>query len=168
MRLTQPSFRYRGNRNFSRAALRPTIAHAMVWLSSPKAHNHFIDPCCGSGTILSERTAYPAEEIIGGDLSNQSVKTAEENLKGGLNIDVHVWDARKPPVDAQSMNKVVTNLPFGKQIATDENLFSFNQAVMKEIYRITRPQGIVVVLSESSPQILIDAEKLEFECLENI
>ena len=50
VRLTPPSFRFRGEgRAFSQAALRPTVAHGLVWLSSPAPEDSFVDPFCGSG-----------------------------------------------------------------------------------------------------------------------
>ena len=40
LRLTPPQFRFRGARTFSPAALRPTVAHALVWLTRPDSGRH--------------------------------------------------------------------------------------------------------------------------------
>src|SRR5690606_22797971 len=66
LRLTDAIYRFRhNNRKFTAASLLPTVAHAMVWLSKPEEEDVFIDPCCGSGTILSERLSYPFTYIGG-------------------------------------------------------------------------------------------------------
>ncbi|MBA4495169.1 TRM11 family SAM-dependent methyltransferase [Paenactinomyces guangxiensis] len=144
----------------------PTVAHAMVWLSDPQPTDTFVDLCCGSGTILSERVVYPANQIIGGDISSTITMLAKENLYYA-NVQVNVWDARKTPLNSNSVNKVVTNLPFGRQISIDEDIRSFKHHVMKEISRILIPNGTAVILSESTHQILEEAERFGFSCLKS-
>ena len=80
LRLTPPTFRFRGDRAFSPAALRPTVAHALVWLSRPAPADRFLDPFCGSGTVLSERLPYPAVRLLGGDREAAAVRAARSNL----------------------------------------------------------------------------------------
>lgn len=167
LRLTDATFRYRQpERRFTRASLLPTVAHAMVWLSSPQSTDIFVDPCCGSGTILSERLAYPADHIIGGDISKAMTVAARENLHHS-NVKVGVWDARKMPLASGYVDKVVTNLPFGRQITPDEDIKLFNHHVIKEICRIMKPSGKAVILSESGHHIITEAERLGFSCLES-
>ena len=81
LRLTNVTFRYpKRQRQFSRASLIPTVAHAMVWLSDPQPTDIFVELCCGSGTILSERLVYPADHIIGGDISSVMTMAAKQIL----------------------------------------------------------------------------------------
>lgn len=116
MRLTDASFRYRsGQRRFTAAALRPTVAHALVWTSNPHAKDRFIDPCCGSGTLFSERLVYPYSHIYGGDLSAEAVEASIDNTEFHERLMVRQWDARRLPIDAGAMDKVVVNLQFAKK-----------------------------------------------------
>ena len=56
LRLTSGAHRSRGGRAVERAAaLRPTIAAAMVMATRPADEDVFLDPMCGSGTIMLER-----------------------------------------------------------------------------------------------------------------
>ncbi|WP_052737927.1 EmtA family 23S rRNA (guanine(2470)) methyltransferase [Bacillus sp. SA1-12] len=167
LRLTDATFRFRTqNRLFSRASLLPTVAHAMVWLSNPKSTDMFVDPCCGSGTILSERAAYPANRIVGGDISDDVTKIAKSNLND-LKVQVHVQDARELPFSDGSVDKIVTNLPFGRQISPDEDLELFNHHMMNEICRVLKPTGRAVILSESVNQLFWEAKRLGLFCLES-
>lgn len=93
VKLTPPSFRFRGQtRGFSTAALRPSVAHALVWLSAPQPADVFLDPFCGSGTIASERAAYEAKRIVAGDLSIDAISVARQNCPS--QVELHNWDSR--------------------------------------------------------------------------
>lgn len=166
LRLTDPTFRYRNQvRQFSRAALRPTVAHSMVWLSDPKSTDIFVDPCCGSGTILSERTAYPVNQIHGGDISESVTRIAKHNLEH-TKVKINVWDARELPLSTNFVDKVVTNLPFGKQISIDEDLGLFYRYVMNEIARVLKPRGRAVILLGNFQQLHVEVNRLGMVCLE--
>lgn len=94
LRITESTFRFRGNnRMFSLASLRPTIAHGLIWLSVPEQQDIFIDPCCGSGTILSERGFYPFFTINGGDISEEAVRVAQYNLRSQPTVGITQWNA---------------------------------------------------------------------------
>lgn len=167
LRLTDAKFRFRNQtRRFSRASLLPTVAHAMVWLSDPKSTDIFVDPCCGSGTILSERATYPANQIVGGDISGVVTKVAKSNLDD-LKVKINVWDARELPFSNGYVDKIVTNLPFGRQISPDEGLELFNHHIMNEICRILKPSGRAVILSDSVNQLFWEAKRLGLFCLES-
>ena len=71
------------------------------------------------------------------------------------------------PLSSGYVNKMVTNLPFGRQISPDEDIKSFNSRVIKEICRIMKPNGKAVILSESDHQILTKAERLGFTCIKS-
>ncbi|MBO0996060.1 EmtA family 23S rRNA (guanine(2470)) methyltransferase [Bacillus sp. SD088] len=167
LRLTDTKFRFRNQtRSFSRASLLPTVAHAMVWLSDPKSTDIFVDPCCGSGTILSERATFPGSWIVGGDISASAIRIAKNNLTD-TQVQVNVWDARRLPFSTGYVDKIVTNLPFGKQIAPDEDLALFNHHIMIEVSRILKANGRAVILSESADQLLWEAEQLGLDYLES-
>lgn len=158
LKLTDPAFRFRqARRSFSAAALLPTVAHAMVWLSKPDASDIFLDPCCGSGTILQERLCYPFTYAGGGDSSPEAVQTARTNLSGSYAEVMH-WDARSLPVSDGSISKVVTNLPFGRQIKTADSILDVNRAILRESARILAPGGLAVLLSEGWDRIVAEAE----------
>jgi 23S rRNA G2445 N2-methylase RlmL len=158
LRLTDASYRYRGTmRRFAPAALRPTVAHCFVWLSKPEADDVFLDPCCGSGTILCERLAYPAQRITGGDISEEAVRAARQNAPL-LESHVHRWDARQLPMDSGSVDKIVSNLPFGMQISVPEQLGAFYRDVMREMDRVLKRRGTAIFLADDETALIRAAE----------
>jgi len=154
LKLTHASYRFRrGNRRFSAASLLPTVAHAMVWLSNPAEEDVFIDPCCGSGTILWERLSYPFTYIGGGDINAQALTAAKANLAGTMSEVTH-WDARHLAIADASIDKVVTNLPFGRQISLGRATNEINRAILIEISRVLKIQGKAVILAENWNEIV--------------
>ncbi len=165
VRLTDASYRYRSNRRrFTTAALRPTVAHALVWASSPQEEDRFIDPCCGSGTILSERLAYPYSQIYGGDLSAEAVEATIENTGFHERLEIKHWDARNLPIDAAAVDKVITNLPFGRKISAGENIPKLYDDLLREMKRIVKNDGVILCLTDAGDAVQDAVEKLHLSC----
>jgi 23S rRNA G2445 N2-methylase RlmL len=136
------------------ASLRPSLAAAMVLLTEPEEDDRFLDPMCGSGTILLERFHYgPAKQILGGDIEASRVNAARQNMpksrKGRMksSISIRKWDARRLPLENAAIDKSAINLPFGKQIGTRQELDSLYADVFAELERVVRPNGRIVLLS---------------------
>lgn len=164
-RLTDSAFRFRGkDRLFSPAALRPTVAHALVWLSSPSAADRFIDPCCGSGSIVGERLAYPAAHIRGGDLSPEAVQVA----KASVPVAIEQWDARHLPLDRSAVNIVVSNVPFGRQIGDRNELDGLYRELLREMSRVLQPGGRAILLAEDGALLSRAAERSFLSCTETL
>ncbi|MDX1414125.1 MAG: methyltransferase domain-containing protein [Candidatus Promineifilaceae bacterium] len=154
-RLTDRSMRHRYKNHVQLpGALRPSIAAAMIFLTRPQAADTFMDPMCGSGTILLERLySGPSTLILGGDIEPDRVKAARQNLprarKGSKKrrITIRYWDARQLPLDDHSVDKVATNLPFGKKLGSGQDLRELYSAVLSELQRVVKPDGQIVLLS---------------------
>lgn len=136
------------------ASLRPSLAAAMVHLSNSQADDVFLDPLCGSGTILLERLhSGPYKQILGGDIDEVRVDAARQNLprrrKGRKEstVSVRQWDARELPLENDSVNKVATNLPFGKQIGSLKDLKVLYGDLFSELARVVAPGGRIILLS---------------------
>jgi tRNA (guanine6-N2)-methyltransferase len=150
LRLSDATMRHRRyKQEHLPASLRPTVAAAIGWLSSPTATDLAIDPLCGSATILIERSQLLGfEKLIGGDIRPEAVAVAYRNVRAaGVNAFLQVWDARSLPLDASSVTRVITNLPFGKQIGTPEANEQLYPALVKEFGRVLTADGILVALS---------------------
>jgi 23S rRNA G2445 N2-methylase RlmL len=131
------------------ASLRPSVAAAMVFLTAPEPHDVFLDPMCGSGTLLAERLlSGKYTQVLGGDIDGRHVEAARQNLEGmGKGWRVSRWDARKLPLAAASVDAVATNPPFGKQIGSRQDVERLYPAVVAEIVRVLKPGGRAVILS---------------------
>ncbi|MFN2135166.1 MAG: RNA methyltransferase [Candidatus Promineifilaceae bacterium] len=155
LRLSDRSMRHRYDRQVELpASLRPSMAAAMILLTEPGADDVFLDPMCGSGTLLLERLhAGPYAQILGGDNEATRVEATRKNLpqrrKGRKQdmIQVREWDATNLPLQSGSVTKVAVNLPFGKQIGSPDQLEALYRATFSELARVVVPSGLVVLLS---------------------
>lgn len=167
LKLTSPEFRFRvGERRFAPAALRPTVAAALVRLSRPADDDVFLDPCCGSGTIAVERGYFPARRIIAGDISPEALTSTRQNVagQGVAVVETYHWDARRLPLDARSVTAVVTNPPWGGQIDPGTGLAAFYRDLLAEIKRVLAPGGRAVVLSERRREVEEACARLSLRC----
>jgi tRNA (guanine6-N2)-methyltransferase len=149
-RLSDIEMRQREYRRVSLpAALKPSIARAMVLLSEPRDYDVFLDPMCGSGTILIERAlTRPYRLLLGGDEDPKAVEATRANIGPRYKpIEIRRWDARSLPLKDASVSALATNLPFGKQIGTQEDNRSLYPALLREWARVVQPGGRMVLLT---------------------
>jgi 23S rRNA G2445 N2-methylase RlmL len=108
-----------------------------------------LDPLCGAGTIIIERALLaPFDRVIGGDIRDEAVAMARRNARAaGVMATWRVWDARSLPFDEASVTRIITNLPFGKQIGTHEENTALYTTLIKEFARTLTPDGLLVTLT---------------------
>jgi len=150
LRLSDASMRHRTyKREHLPASLRPTVAAAMGLLSRPSAEDRVLDPLCGAGTILIERGLLGAfEQLLGGDARREAVEMAKRNARSAdVEITLHTWDARKLPLDDASVTRIITNLPFGKQIGSHEENRQLYRLLCESFGRVLTPDGLLVTLT---------------------
>jgi tRNA (guanine6-N2)-methyltransferase len=150
LRLSDATMRHRTyKQEHLPASLRPTVAAAMALLSRPTAQDIVLDPLAGAGTILIERALLaPVQEELGGDIRKEAVVMARRNAQAaGVRARWQVWDARALPLEPGSVNRILTNLPFGKQIGTHEANIRLYAELAKEFGRVLAEDGILVTLT---------------------
>lgn len=154
LRLSDRTMRHRFKREKEEhASLRPSVAAAMVHLSDPQPDDVFLDPLCGSGTILMERRlTNDFAQLLGGDIDRGRAGTAYVNLRRQRRetrdeIRIVQLDARRLPFASATINKVVSNLPFGKQIGSKSGIQRLYPAIFSEFERALAPEGRAIVLS---------------------
>jgi 23S rRNA G2445 N2-methylase RlmL len=159
LRLSDRDMRHRTYKLEHRpASLRPTVAAAMVRLAEVKPPNVVLDPMCGAGTLLAEhlelarRFKVPTPPALGGDLDYGAVRAAAVNLRRVGPSLLSRWDARRLPLAAGSVDRVLSNPPFGKQLGTPEEIGPLYRAAGAEIDRVLKPGGRAVLLTaEAAP-----------------
>jgi len=131
------------------ASLNPSVAYSMVFLSEPNPLDIFVDPLCGAGTIPIERAYFGRYNmIIAGDIQQNSIESAKNNIESSRKkINLIQWDVNFLPIRDRSIDKVVCNLPFGKQTGSQAENKKLYVSFFKEVRRVIRPQGRCVLLS---------------------
>jgi predicted RNA methylase len=131
------------------ASLRPTIARAMALLSRMGDSDVVLDPMCGAGTILIERAlAGRYKQLIGGDIDPEAVAAARTNLGPRHKPwELHIWDATRIPVPDASVDRIITNPPWGRQIGSRTENVPLYQGFLREADRVLKPEGLAVVLT---------------------
>jgi 23S rRNA G2445 N2-methylase RlmL len=134
-------------------SLKPTVAAAMLRLAGLLPGQRLLDPCCGTGTIVIEGGLIGAL-AQGGDNDLEAVEAARANAAAaGVDAGIEQWDARALPLPDRSADCVVTNLPWGRQIAVDDALAGLYADVCREIERVIAPGGCVVTLTSTPEQL---------------
>ncbi|HVU12495.1 MAG TPA: methyltransferase domain-containing protein [Phototrophicaceae bacterium] len=154
LRLSKSPLHERAYKQVERAgSLKPSVAAAMLRLADFQPNQTLLDPCCGSGTILIE-AVLTGTQARGGDSDDEAVEAARLNAQAAqVEIALAHWDARQLPLANGSSERIVTNLPWGRQVAVDDELARFYRAVCAEIERVLAPGGKAVVLT-SAPSLL--------------
>jgi len=129
--------------------LRTSIAHCIGRRANIQPGDVVLDPCCGSGTIPIEcAMCWKGAVYCGGDIDPESVKRSYTNAKHcGVNFDIFLWSARRLPFRANTIDKVITDLPFGNKSGshkTNQKLYSW---LFKEMNRILKVGGFALMLT---------------------
>ena len=135
-------------------SLKPAVAAALLRLAHVTADTRIVDPCCGAGTILIE-AASQGVRGLGGDINQEAVTAARLNMtQAGVNFHTQRWDARALPLSNKSVDRIVSNLPWGRAVATEGSLPILYQEIRDEIERVLVPGGQVALLT-NLPDLVI-------------
>jgi tRNA G10 N-methylase Trm11 len=149
-------------------SLRPSVANALLRFAEIKEVCHLLDPMCGTGIIPIEAARLGAIAEAG-DIEPEKIRLAEKNAsnrKSGTRF--HVWDARNTGLEANMMDRVVSNLPFEKQakiVGFDEAFFC---DFLKEMVRVTKNDAIFVFLTKHEHILTEAARKNSLEIISMI
>lgn len=150
LRVSDATMRHRTyKREHLPASLRPTVAASMAWLARPTAEDVVLDPLCGAGTVGIERALLaPFKSVSGGDIREEAVAMATRNTRAAhVKATWSQWDARSLPLEDASITRIISNLPFGKQIGTHQENTSLYTALAKEFNRVITKDGVQVTLT---------------------
>jgi tRNA (guanine6-N2)-methyltransferase len=134
------------------ASLRPTIAASMVRLAAAEPDQIVVDPMCGAGTILAEQIElaslrrYTGLQTWGGDIDANTLLATQTNLKKLNNSGLARWDATKLPLARHSVDRIISNPPFGIQLGNPDNLVELYEPMIREADRVLKPGGKAVYL----------------------
>jgi len=137
------------------------VAAALASLVGVRPGMKVLDPCCGAGTILIEAQFHQAE-IWGGDIDLQAVRAARQNAaEANAPVGLQCWDACSLPIADESVDRVISNLPWGRAVRTPGSLKILYAGIGTEIERVLIPGGQVAILTNQPD--LVQIEGLKFE-----
>ena len=123
----------------------PVVAEVLVRLAKVRPGHRVVDPFCGTGTILrAVRRRAPGAHVIGTDHDPRALEIASRNQAH----DLVEAKADALPLKDRSVDRVVTNLPFGKQVGSHELNRTLYPAVLCELDRVLTADGRAVLLTE--------------------
>jgi tRNA (guanine6-N2)-methyltransferase len=135
-------------------SLHPPVAYAMGALACLQKDMTCLDPFCGVATILIEaHSIEPNALFLGSDIDHEVLRGARANAnRAGSPILLVAADAGRLPYRAKSINRIVSNVPWGTAVAP-EGLVAQSQTVFREeLARILAPNGRAILLCPDDEQ----------------
>ncbi|WP_166664319.1 methyltransferase domain-containing protein [Actinophytocola oryzae] len=117
--------------------LHPPVAAAMVRVAGIGHGDLVVDPCCGAGTVLVESPVAG----VGSDIAG--VAAARVNARHRPDIAWLTVDARRLPYPDGSVDHIVTNPPWDRQVRT----VGVAGELLREWRRVLRPGGRLTCLA---------------------
>jgi tRNA (guanine10-N2)-dimethyltransferase len=146
---------------FSPGVIMPKVARAIVNLSGIRAAELLLDPFCGTGGIVLEGAMVGAR-VVGTDIQRKMVYGAQKNTAFfSVPCELVMSDATRLPLQSESVDAVVTDLPYGRasviagsgipddEDARAEYLARLYEAAMAEIHRVLKPGKRAVMVSNT-------------------
>lgn len=144
-------------------SLKPSVAAALLHLADISTSSVLLDPFCGAGTILVEGVL-AGSQAFGGDLDPQALTATRENVRlAGEGVGTCLWDARHLPLADHSMERVVTNLPWGQQVKVDQGLEGFYRQVCTEMGRVLAADGRIVLLTNEPQWVVFPGLEIQMQ-----
>jgi tRNA (guanine6-N2)-methyltransferase len=129
--------------------LHPPVAAAMAVLARLDRAGTVLDPCCGAGTTLIEaRALAPHTRLLGFDHDPHTVHVAAANAARAA-VHAIAWgvaDAGRIPLPDGSVDRVLVNPPWDRQVAPSGRLRRDPGRLWREIHRVLAVDGTVVTL----------------------
>ncbi|OUM58325.1 hypothetical protein PIROE2DRAFT_64487 [Piromyces sp. E2] len=150
------SINHRNRCKFGRTSLRPTVAYCISRFSNIQSGMIVVDPCCGVGTIPIEASCLcPTAMYYGGDIDQDEINDcALANIKYMTKltgkrppIDIFIWNCKKIPFGDNSVDRIVTDLPWGfRELSYVENRRLY-PPLFREYSRIIKPSGLIILMT---------------------
>lgn len=132
------------------ASTNPVVAAAMVRLAKIESGQTILDPVCGAGTLLvtGSEMAEPGP-VLGSDHDRRWIQATSDNLVDrGQSAVLWRGDARFVPLQSASVDRIISNLPFGKRVGSHLGNKTLYPAVLGEAARLLTRKGRAVMLTE--------------------
>jgi SAM-dependent methyltransferase len=131
----------------------------MGLIAGIRPHHVVLDPMCGVGTIPIETMSFDPAAMWALDLNSQALCGALRNVEAsGVDVRILQGDATQLPFPDGSVDRVVSNLPWGRQTPPSNRLRTTYGAAISEFSRVLQEGGRLVVLTDRVGLLLKYAE----------
>lgn len=136
----------------------PVLAGILVRLAKIRPGHVVHDPFCGTGTLLiAALQAASSLRLSGTDHDRGTIELARANLDDHRSPAIVSYsDAIPIPQAAGTIDRIISNLPFGKQVGSHRHNVALYPALTGEIARTLRIDGRAILLTEDK-RLLVDA-----------
>lgn len=132
------------------ASVNPVVAALVTHLLKAGPQDVVLDPFCGSGTFLVEADAAGRGGLLlGGDTALPALRAAQRNT-AALERPVGLLHARAQalPLPSHRVDRIVSNLPFGKRVGSHRHNEELYPAFLAEVTRVLTARGRAVLMTE--------------------
>jgi tRNA (guanine10-N2)-dimethyltransferase len=161
--LTRPSLmrqgwatrRPRARPFFHPAAIFPKLSRALVNLSRVPPGGVFLDPFCGTGSLLLEAFELGARPL-GADRDSRMVRGALRNMAafGQDWLGVVRADVRSPPLSEGAVDGIATDIPYGRASSTSgSNAGEMMERVLRASSEVLGEGGRLVVMHPDTVEV---------------
>jgi len=169
--LTNTSLYHRTVTQFGPCTLRPTICAGLIMYAQLKPGDVVLDPMCGGGTISLEGCQMGPHYHIGGEIHDLAIARSRENyqelpkknnLKKYPAADFLQWDCLLPCLRDNSVDVIVTDLPFGKRSGSKADNRVLYPKTLISMARVVRPNtGRAVLLTQDKNSMMKSLNKIQ-------
>lgn len=146
-------------------SLKSSVANALLFLAQIDKKSIVFDPMCGSGIIAIE-VSKDCAKIIASDNDKNSINIAiDNNLIKKTNVEFQNWDAKKTKLENKSIDRIICNLPFDKQVEMED---TFIKKFLEEMLRISKNNFTWVFLTRHDEFIIEEINKLQLKIEKSI
>ncbi len=133
------------------AALKPSLAYAMILLSGAKDGDVILDPMCGGGTIPIEAAlTFETSEIVCMDINKGYIRGAIMNAEAALvanRIKFIVGDARKLSSYVDEVDRIIVNPPYGIKLGDLRLVRRVYRDFLNEVPKVLSNNGKLVMIT---------------------
>lgn len=152
-KITRNLFRRQWRLEFVPAGVNPALAYVLCRIAQIESKEVVLDPFCGAGTIaISSGLYFGPKMVIASDISGKAIDKTKKNIEssGLKRIMVFASDVGRLKLGKNSVDKIVTNLPFGIRVSDSQKNEKIYSDFLKMSKRVLKSDGVAVALTMES------------------
>ncbi len=169
--LTGPwSMHRRGYRIYDHpAALKPTLAYAMLTISGTRDKDVIVDPMCGGGTIPIEAALIHEDaHIYGYDQNPRHIRGAKMNAYAAgvyKRVFFGVWDATRLNEVIDNVDHIISNPPYGIRYGDPSSIRKLYNKFLEASYKALREGGHLTIITTEYNYVYKIAKRTGFKII---